>query len=90
MNSLCRRYRVSWDGFRHIKGVIYHNNVLVHVEGCYLGLPDTTGCLAVVSYANVVENVEYATCKETQKKTNKVDLCVFSGNQDFQQLNLED
>ena len=58
-----------WVGFRHIKGVIFHNNVLVHVECYYLGLSDTTGCLAVVSCANVVENVEYETCKETQKKT---------------------
>ena len=58
-----------WVGFRHIKAVIFHNNVSVHVECYYLGLSDTTGCLAVVSCANVVENVEYETCKETQKKT---------------------
>ena len=49
-----------------------------------------TGCLAVVSYANVVENVKYETCKETPKKGSKVDLCIFSGNQDFRQLNPED
>ena len=58
-----------WVGFRHIKGVNVHNNALVHVECYYLGLSDTTGCLAVVSYADVVENVAYGTCKETQKKT---------------------
>ena len=83
LNSLCRRYHVIWVGFRHTEGVIFHNNVL---------LPRTiSGCLAVVSYANVVENVEYETCKENKKKTKyKVDLCIFSGNQDFQQLNLED
>ena len=47
-----------------------------------------TGCLAMVSYANGVENVEYETCKQTKK--DKVDLCILSGNQDFQQLNPED
>ena len=45
-------------GFRHTEGVIFHNDVLVQVECCYPGLSDTTGCLAVVSHANVVENVE--------------------------------
>ena len=46
-----------WVGFRHIKGVHnnVHNNVLVHVECYCLGLSDTAGCLAVVSYANVVD-----------------------------------
>ena len=59
---------VIWVGFRHTKGVIFHNNVSVHVKCYYREISDMTECLAVIPYASADENVEYETRKETKKQ----------------------